>query len=282
MFSYQLCKRTLTQLAAQYPALRIFPIAETKYGRKVLAARIGSGPRRVLLAAAFHANEWITALALLRFARRLCSAPPKAEVLLLPLMNPDGVDLVTGALSPDTDQYRAVAAMAAGYPHIPFPQGWKANGAGVDLNLNFPAGFARAVTIKQELGFSRPAPCNWPGFAPLDQPETRALAELTVRFAPHLMLALHTQGQEIYWRYGSYNDPDAKQLGQRMADVSGYTLCSPPPQSSNAGYKDWFVQCFHRPGYTVEAGLGTNPLPVRQFPALYRQVEPILQLAVTG
>lgn len=282
MFSDQLCRRTLTDLAAQSPALQVFPIAETRYHRQVLAARLGHGPRRVLLCAAFHANEWITALALLRFARELCAAPPAAEVMFVPLMNPDGVDLVTGALPPETDQYRAAAAIAARYPHVPFPQGWKANGSGVDLNLNFPAGFARAVQIKAGLGFTGPAPCNWPGTGPLDQPETRALAELTVRFDPHLVLALHTQGQEIYWRYGACHVPEAESLGRRMAHASGYTLCRPPPQSSYAGFKDWFIQRFHRPGYTVEAGLGSNPLPVSQFEPLYRQVQPILSLAVTG
>lgn len=282
MFSSQLCEKTLYQLAQKSPQLQVFSIAETRYCRSVLAARLGAGTRRVLLAGAFHANEWITALVLLKFCRELLAAPPEAQVCLVPLVNPDGADLVTGALDPDSDQYRSAAAIAARYPAIPFPSGWKANGVGVDLNLNFPAGFARAVQIKQSLGFTGPAPCNWPGIAPLTQPETRGLAELTRRFDPHLVLALHTQGQEIYWRYGSFCDEAAESLGRRMADASGYRLCSPPPISSYAGYKDWFISRFDRPGYTVEAGLGTNPLPCAQFPAIYQSLRPVLQLAVSG
>ncbi len=31
------------------------------------------------------------------------------------------------------------------------------------------------------------------------------------------------------------------------------------------------MQDFRRPGYTIEAGLGTNPLPLSQFDEIYRR-----------
>ena len=43
-----------------------------------------------------------------------------------------------------------------------------------------------------------------------------------------------------------------------------------PPESAYAGYKDWFIKHFRRPGYTIEAGSGENPLPLSQFPEIYR------------
>lgn len=36
------------------------------------------------------------------------------------------------------------------------------------------------------------------------------------------------------------------------------------------GYKDWFIQIYNRPGYTIEAGLGENPLPISQFDKIYK------------
>ena len=36
------------------------------------------------------------------------------------------------------------------------------------------------------------------------------------------------------------------------------------------GYKDWFIQIYNRPGYTIEAGLGENPLPISQFDIIYK------------
>ena len=42
-----------------------------------------------------------------------------------------------------------------------------------------------------------------------------------------------------------------------------------PSESGYAGYKDWFIQNYDRPGYTIEAGLGINPLPMTQFSKIY-------------
>jgi len=47
-------------------------------------------------------------------------------------------------------------------------------------------------------------------------------------------------------------------------------LANTPYVSSFAGYKDWFIQDYRRPGYTIEAGLGENPLPISQFNEIYR------------
>ena len=67
-----------------------------------------------------------------------------------------------------------------------------------------------------------------------------------------------------------------------MAEASGYTLADTPYASSFAGYKDWFIQAYGRPGYTVEVGEGVNPLPLSQFDEIYRDVAPILLIAALG
>ena len=45
----------------------------------------------------------------------------------------------------------------------------------------------------------------------------------------------------------------------------GYSVENVPFNSSFAGFKDWFIQDYNLPGYTIEAGIGTNPLPISQF-----------------
>lgn len=40
---------------------------------------------------------------------------------------------------------------------------------------------------------------------------------------------------------------------------------------SYAGYKDWFIQDFRQPGFTVELGQGVNPLPLEQFDEIYQE-----------
>ena len=41
---------------------------------------------------------------------------------------------------------------------------------------------------------------------------------------------------------------------------------------SHAGYKDWFIYIYRRPGFTFELGRGVNPLPISQFPRIYEEM----------
>ena len=71
-------------------------------------------------------------------------------------------------------------------------------------------------------------------------------------------------------------------MGREFARLSGYALSNVPYESSFAGYKDWFIQSFRRPGYTIECGEGENPLPLEQFDEIYRDNLGILVTAATG
>ena len=284
-------------LVARYPFLRTEVLTTTAFGRPVRTLVVGNGPRKVLYSAAHHANEWITAYILLKFAEDWAAAieedgsifgqnarelARQATVYMVPLVDPDGVDLVVGAIEPGSFAYEAARRLASGYPQIPFPDGWKANLLGVDLNLQYPAGWLQARQIKFAQGFTRPGPRDYVGRAPLQQREAQALAGYTQAVDPALVLAFHTQGQVIYWQFRDLFVPGARQLGEAFARLSGYALEDTPYQSAWAGYKDWFIQEFRRPGYTVEVGLGENPLPLTQFPQIYEENLGILVTAAIG
>ena len=286
----------IRQITDAYPFVRSQIIGTTAFGRPIPALVVGTGPRKVLYTASHHANEWITSYILLKFAEELAAAigsngrvygvPAKniaaaATIYLVPLVNPDGVDLVTGAIAPGSLEYAIAAGLADNYPAIPFPDGWKANLLGVDLNLQYPAGWQQARQIKFAQGFTRPGPRDFVGRAPLTQLEARALAEFTETVDPELVLAYHSQGKEIYWQFGNIFVPGARELGEDFARTSGYTLADVPEASAYAGYKDWFIQNFRRPGYTIEVGEGENPLPLTQFEQIYRDNLGILVAAAT-
>ena len=292
-----LCGEIIQQLVAAYPALRTEVLTTTAFGRPVQTLSIGDGPRKVLFSASHHANEWITTPVILRFMEELAEAArtgstiygvPARNILkyntiyTVPMVNPDGVDLVTGAIQPGTLEYETARRLADNYPDIPFPDGWKSNLLGVDLNLQYPAGWLKAREIKFSQGFTRPGPRDYVGRAPLDQLESRALAGYTEFLDPALILAFHSQGREIYWQFNDIIVPGAEELGEKMAQASGYTLADVPYASGFAGYKDWFIQNFRRPGYTIEVGEGINPLPLSQFSEIYRDNLPILVIAARG
>ena len=287
----------ILQLVQAYPDLRSEVLTTSAFGRQIRTLTMGSGERQVLFTAAHHANEWITALVLLKFAEDLAQAAAAnsriygieartilkaATIHLVPLVDPDGVDLVTGAIKPGTLAYETARSLSSNYPQIPFPEGWKANLLGVDLNLQYPALWLRAREIKFSQGFTRPGPRDYVGRAPLSQLESRALAELTEQIDPALVLAYHTQGKVIYWQFQDIFVPGAQALAQEFARLSGYALEEVPEESSYAGYKDWFIQSFRRPGFTVEVGSGINPLPLSQFDEIYRDNLGILTTAALG
>ncbi len=290
-------EKMMLELTKVYPFLRSELLATTAYGRPLRTLVAGTGPRKVIFTAAHHANEWITALVLLKFAEELAQAiradgqlggkgarelAQAATIYMVPLVDPDGVDLVTGAIAPGSFQYAVAQGLADYYPGIPFPEGWKANLMGVDLNLQYPAGWLQAREIKFSQGYTRPGPRDYVGRAPLGQIESRALAGYTETVDPALVLAYHTQGKVIYWQFRDHEVPGARELGEEFARLSGYELADTPYESSFAGYKDWFIQNFRRPGYTVEVGSGENPLPLSQFDEIYRDNLGILLTAAQG
>lgn len=289
--------RMIKEIVAKYPFCRTELLAATAFARPIRTLVIGEGPRKVLYTAAHHANEWITTLVLLKFAEELAEAIATrgqifgqdaarisrvATIYMVPMVDPDGVDLVVGAITPDMLQYDLARRLAENYPNIPFPQGWKANLLGVDLNLQYPAGWLQAREIKFSQGFTTPAPRDYVGRYPLSQFESRALAGYTEAIDPALVLAYHTQGGEIYWQFEGIEPEGARALGEEFARVSGYTLTDAPYESGFAGYKDWFIQRFRKPGYTIEAGRGENPLPISQFDEIYQDNLGILVTAAMG
>ena len=297
-WSGDLCVIVCEGLAARYPAW----LSQRIIGRSVagqelicLTAAGGTGAAgKLMMNGSHHANEWITTPLLLKFMEQYAKAlafggsvggadaaalQKSCTLFAVPMVNPDGVDLVTGAISSGV-WYDGAKGIAASFPRIPFPAGWKANIMGTDLNLNYPAGWEQARQIKYAQGFDRPAPRDYVGPAPLSAPESAALAAFSQREQFDRTLSFHTQGEVIYWRYRNIEPAGAEELARKMSAVSGYAVADVPFESGFAGYKDWFVQTFCKPGYTIEAGRGENPLPLSQLPALWKACAPLIAAAM--
>ena len=273
----------LEGLKVRYPFLISGCIGKSVMGREVCYLQFGEGETQVCYNACFHANEWITTPILLKFAEAYAKAYAEGEDLygedtkelfqqyslfLIPMVNPDGADLVNGMIRSE-EYLEQTMAIAADYPTIPYPDGWKANINGVDLNLQFPAGWENARDIKFAQGYTSPAPRDFVGEAPLSAVESINMYHFTTAHDFQLILAYHTQGEVIYWKYLDYEPARSRRIAEYFGKVSGYQVEETPYASGYAGYKDWFIETYNRPGYTIEAGRGTNPLSMSQFPEIY-------------
>ena len=294
-YTSQTLQNDINTLKMLYPFLEIGNIGKSVLNKTIPYIRIGYGQKEVFYNASFHANESITTTVLMKFIEDYAQTLSKDGKLLnynaseifeqvslyiVPMVNPDGVDLVTGSLKNVDNAYKKAQEISNEFPNIPFPSGWKANIEGVDLNLQFPAGWNQAKEIKYSQGFNKPAPRDYVGDGPLVAPEALAVYNFTLEHNFRLVIAYHTQGQEIYWNFQNINPPMGEIIGQEFSRVSGYELADVPYNSSFAGYKDWFIQNYNRPGYTIEAGIGENPLPIEQFDEIYKDNFGILVLGL--
>ncbi len=281
------------RLANEYSFVGLQTIGYSVLGRALFTLSMGRGEKQVYINATHHGNEWITSLLVLRYFEDYAhatqtggaiSGTPASDLFynttlfLTPLVDPDGMDIATAQASPDVKA--AARQLAQTQPNVPFPEGWKANATGTDLNLNYPAGWDTARELKAAQGVTGPGPRDYVGSAPLSAPESRAVYDFTRAKDFRLILAYHTQGEVIYWRYGERDPVAAARIGRALAEASGYALEDTPYESAFAGYKDWFIQAFDRPGYTVEAGRGQNPLPLSQLDDMYEKNAPLITTAL--
>lgn len=276
-YTYEKMVSDINRLKQIYPFIRLNSIGKSVMGKDLIELRIGNGPRHVHMNGSFHANEWITTPVLMRFindyvlsltnntsTRGLFLSPffEQTTLSVVPMVNPDGVDLVIQGASAAGDLRESV--LAANDQNEDFSN-WKANIRGVDLNNQFPALWEIEAARKPDT----PQPRDYPGPYPLSEPESQAMAQLANNEQFLSMNAYHTQGEVIYWGFQDLQPPNSERIVYEYARVSGYEPIK--YIDSYAGFKDWFIQTFRRPGFTIELGRGTNPLPIEQFPEIYEK-----------
>lgn len=290
-YTYDILVRQIWGLKARYPFIEVGVAGNSVMGKNLYYIRLGTGPNRVFYNASHHANEWITTPLLMKFAENFAKAYSaggrirgyniadiwrRSSIYIVPMVNPDGVDLVNYWPNYTNPAYMQAARLnTTGYP---LPRVWKANIRGTDLNLNYPAAWEKEHALTIQRGTTAPAPRDYGGPGPLSEPESISMVNFTRRHNFKLVIAYHTQGEEIYYQFENLAPPASFTIARLFARASGYTALESPTEPSYAGYKDWFIQEYRRPGFTIEAGKGVNPIPVSQFPAIYGQNEEILLL----
>lgn len=263
--------------------IEYFSIGKSVMERDIPCMCVGRGEKKLLLIGAHHGLEYLTSAFLTKFLSNyivklitnteyfghdIRELYKKATLFIVPMMNPDGVDIAINGLDITNPYHRRLISMVGIHS---FDTVWQANARGVDLNHNYDADWSMVA--------ERPAPSKFGGEHPESEPETQAVVKLIRENNIDMILAFHSQGREIYYDFGGLESKRARSIALKLSDASGYTVAHPTGTAAFGGCKDWFIGEFGKEGYTIEIGEGKNPLPDE---ALYEIYDENARLVLTA
>jgi len=198
---------------------------------------------KLILQYSIHAREYITTYLSLKQIEDFRKHGKKGTVYFIPAVNIDGIK-----------------KCLSGFPL------YKANIRGVDLNVNFDAGWGKGKYNVFSKGSE-----NYVGKEPFSERETRALRDFTLKIKPDMTVSYHSKGEEIYWEYNQEGEFRKKcfKLAESVANCTGYALKS--TLDSHGGYKDWCVEKLKIPALTIEVGSDylSHPIGVKNLEDIY-------------
>ncbi len=254
--------KDLNELVKKYPeALQIESIGKSHFGKQLWGVRLGKGKNTILLIGAHHGREWFTTLMLMRILEEYAKSYQyrnsfegydsgkldEISLYIVPMLNPDGVTIQQGNLSNLNWKSKWEILKMNGFS--PNFTRWKANGIGIDLNRQYPAGWEG---LDQDV--TRPYYQFYRGKKPVATKETIAMVNITYKLSPLMAVAYHTTGQEIYWYYHNKVENIERDfsIAKKTATMTGYKLDLPDEGAVGGGYTDWFITTFQRPALTLE------------------------------
>jgi g-D-glutamyl-meso-diaminopimelate peptidase len=274
-YSYEILIHDLEGFQERYKdEVQIKEIGKSHFGRSIVAVKLGEGKHNILLIGSHHGREWMTSMLLMQMLESYSHAyhnkeeygPLPTDILnevsiwFIPMLNPDGVTIQQKGvdLFPKNHQGRLMT-MNQGLSDF---DRWKANGMGIDLNRQYPAGWEALKGPKS------PYYQFYKGRKPLEAKEVFELTKFINQINPSIAVAYHSSGREIFWNYfNGENVKRDKAIAEKVSRLTGYKLGKPPVQAVGGGFTDWFITKYRLPAMTIEISyhVGETSPPLSVF-----------------
>lgn len=290
ILTYRVYENYINELKKFYPELKIASCGKTVLGKTIYSLVMGEGESNVIYVGGTHGLEWITSLLLLRFSENIMCEKKNGGMLagykvseilknkrliVIPELNPDGIEIAMKGASACEEFKKTAYEICKG----DF-SGWSANARGVDINHNFNADWYELRDFEITEGIDKPSPRRFGGDFPESEPETKAITRLCRNIPVDMLITFHSQGEEIYYEYGDNTPEKSYTIARVLAGISEYTLVKNEGHAASGGLKDWFIEEFGKPAFTVEIGKGKNPLPINQLDEIYERLEAMLVMGL--
>ncbi len=283
-YDYKKCCSEIFEFSKTAKGVRVFSIGESVMEKKLYCIEYGRGRKKLFINGAHHGLEYITAAFLMRFLRCIAKAYESGEdlfgydvkrlleevsIFVVPMVNPDGVDIAINGLDITNRYHRRLISMVGIHS---FNKVWQANARGVDINHNYDA---RWNVIEKN-----PSPTKFGGHYSESEPETKAICDFVKSENFDMLMAFHSQGGEIYYDFDGLAGEKDREIAKIMSAASGYPVRTVTGTASFGGCKDWFIKEFGKSGFTIEMGHGKNPLPEKQLDDIFLENSRIILSAI--
>ena len=290
-YSYEQMLEDIYALRREYGDLfTLKRLGLTPDDRVIFGLAVGAEDAKVklLVQGAIHGREYITSPLVLGQAeqmlmglragdeslRELLSG---ASVHFVPMNSPDGVAISRfgekGIKDPELrENLRAGFLADGGGDYGYYLRRWKNNARGVDVNLNFPAGwdFIESVDRPTNDRMNR-------GPEPFSEEEAKAMGILVEKEEFDGVVSYHSMGDVIYWDSAhNRKKEESEAMAARVSEVTGYPYA--PSSKSAGGLKDW-MQCRENavPGITLEVGSGEAPVNYVQLSGIFSKCRKVTE-----
>ncbi len=263
MFFYDNFLKKLDEIS-KYCSIQSF--GKSVLNRELFAVYIGKGNKKLIVQYSIHAREYICTHLCFLHIKSLLKKTFDGQIILVPMSNPDGVSLcVDGLDSVKSNQIKSFLQNINKSNNFSL---WKANANAVDLNVNFDANWGNG----KHNAFT-PSSENFIGYYPADQPETQALCNLVEKEKPIGTISYHSKGEEIYFKFKQKRSDlirDQK-IANEISKLTTYKIKNTP--FSVGGFKDWCIQKYNIPSFTIEVGKDefNHPINIKNLPYIWSQ-----------
>lgn len=281
-YTYSNLKDQISKIDTKYNNITITEIGKSQQNRNLYSLSLGKGVKKIAIIAGVHGREGLTSLLTMKLIEEYLIYHQKNEnfneynlnklfdeitLIFIPMLNPDGIEIAVNGIKhlENKEFYIKANEGSHNFEH------WKANSRGVDLNKQFRADWEKTQSTES------PHFSDYKGPEPESELESRAIANLIRKENFATVLAFHHSGRVIYWYYNQ-KDKDLKRdknLAEKISAINGYTLVNPADSDLHAaGFKDWFIKEFKKPGFTIEIGYkrkSEKPLPSDKLDLFFKE-----------
>ncbi len=270
-YDYNQMESDIKELAKRYSFIGVNSAGKSLLGKELYYLKIGNGRKKIFYNGSHHGDDWITSLLLLKFIENFSYAYSENKrigayninkifntctIYILPMINPDGVDLVINGLKEEHPYYEQLIKYNNG--SLDF-SGWSSNARGVDISRNYDANWHKWKASEAREGVFGPKFRWYSGEFPESEPETKAVVNLILKENFDIVISYHCNGKQIYYGHDDYNY-EYKHIAVKMSKLSGYKLIDKEVNYEYSSLKYWFIKEFNKPSFRIKVGKSNDIL----------------------